>query len=65
MDLINYNLEDIEKAMEFLFKRKREVKNFSFIDAMIYTAAIKNNLILVSKDYDFLGLKNVEIIKNL
>ncbi len=65
MDLINYNLEDIEKAMEFLFKRKREVKDFSFIDAMIYTVAIKNNLILVSKDYGFLGLKNVEIIKNL
>ena len=59
-----YDLEDIEIAMEFLFKRKKQIKDFSFIDSMIYTTTIKNNLILVSKDYGFTGLKNVEIIKN-
>ena len=65
IDIINYDLGDIEKAMELLFKRKKEVKDFSFIDAMIYTVATKNNLIAVSKDYGFIGLNNVEIIKNL
>lgn len=64
MEIINYNLEDIEAAMEFLLKRKKEIKDFSFIDSMVYTIAIKNNFSLVTKDYGFLGLKNVEIIKS-
>ena len=62
LDLVDYDLEDIEKAMELLYKIKKEVKNFGFIDSLIYTIAIKNGFILVTKDLGFKGLPNVEMI---
>ena len=54
--------EDIEKAMELLYKRKKEIKDFSFIDSLTYTIATKNGFIFVTKDLGFKGLPNVELI---
>jgi len=60
--IVDYSIEDIEKAMELLYIRKKEIKDFSFIDSLIYTVAIKNGFILVTKDLGFKGLPNVELI---
>ena len=62
-EIIHYNLRDIEEAMELLFKRKKEIEDFSFIDAMVYIITKNNKLILVTKDYGFAGLNCVELIK--
>ncbi len=61
-EMVDYSKGDIENAMEFLFKRKKEVKDFSFIGAMLYTITMKNKLILVTKDFGFKGLKDIEFI---
>ena len=60
--IIDYDLEDIERAMELLHKRKKETKNFSFVDSLIYTVANKIGAILITKDLGFKGLPNVEVI---
>lgn len=62
LELVEYDLEDIEKAMELLYKRKKENKNFGFIDSLIYIIANKIGAILVTKDLGFKGLPNVEVI---
>ena len=63
-EIIDYNLEDIEKAMELLYRRKRETKDFSFVDSLIYTVASKMGAILVTKDLGLKGLPDVELIPN-
>ena len=60
--IIDYDLEDIEKAMELLYERKKEIKDFSFIDSLTYTVAARNGFIFVTKDLGFRSLPNVELI---
>lgn len=62
MNIIEFTLEDIEEAMELLYAQKKKTKDFSFVDAVVYTIARKNNLTLVTKDFGFKGLSNVEFI---
>lgn len=62
-ELIDYSVQDIEQAMELLFQRKKQIKDFSFVDALVYTAAKNNGLILVTKDFGFKGLEGVEMIE--
>lgn len=59
-EIIEFTMEDMEEAMELLHERKKKIKDFSFVDAVIYTVAAKNNLTLVTKDFGFKGLANVE-----
>jgi len=61
-EMIEYTIEDIQHAMELLYERKRRIKDFSFIDALVYTIAVKNKLTLVTKDFGFKGLSQVEFI---
>ena len=61
-ELIEYNSENIKEAMELLAERKPKTKDFSFVDAVVYTVAKNNNLTLVTKDFGFKGLPNVEFI---
>ena len=61
-EIVEYTLEDIQDAMNLLFERKRNIKDFSFIDALVYIAAVKNNLTLVTKDFGFKGLPHVEFV---
>lgn len=60
--LVDFSLADIEEAMKLLHTHKKTTKDFSFVDAVVYTVAKKNNLTLVTKDYGFKGLQNVEFI---
>ena len=60
--LLEYTLLDIEEAMQLLYERKKATKDFSFVDAIVYTVVKKHNLTLVTKDYGFKGLSNVEFI---
>ena len=62
--LVNFSIEDIEESMKLLHKHKKITKDFSFIDAVVYTVAKKNNLTLVTKDFGFKGLSQVEFIVN-
>jgi len=62
LEIIEFTMEDIEEAMELLYERKKKTKDFSFVDAVIYTVAKKNNAVLVTKDFGFKGLSNVEMI---
>ena len=62
-EILAYTKEDIEEAMELLYRRKKETKDFSFVDAMIYVTAKNNELVLVTKDYGFKGLAGVEFIE--
>ncbi len=58
----NYDLDDIKKAMHLLYTIKKRTRDFSFIDAVLYTVAEKNKLTLLTKDKDFKGLPHVECI---
>ncbi len=60
--LLSYTLADIEAAMELLYQRKQITGDFSFIDAVVYVIAKKNNCIFVTKNFGFKGLDNVEFI---
>jgi predicted nucleic acid-binding protein len=64
LEILEYTLKDIENAMELLAERKPKTKDFSFVDAVVYTVAKKNNLTLVTKDFGFKGLPNVEFIEH-
>jgi len=61
-ELLDYTKEDIEKAMELLLHRKGQIKDFSFVDSVVYEVARKNRLILATKDFGFRGLPDVEMI---
>lgn len=60
--IVDFELQDIKEAMKLLHIHKKATKDFSFVDAVVYTVAKKNNLKLVTKDYGFKGLQNVEFI---
>ncbi len=62
VNIVEFTMDDIEKAMELLYVHKKKTKDFSFVDAVVYTVARKNNLTLVTKDLGFKGLSNVEFI---
>ena len=62
-EIIEYSIDDIQDAMDILYERKRQIKDFSFIDALVYTIAVKNKLVLVTKDFGFKGLSHVEFIE--
>ena len=61
-EIIEYQLKDVQEAMELLAERKPKTGDFSFVDAVVYTVAKKNNLTLVTKDFGFKGLSHVEFI---
>ena len=60
--IVDFELQDIKEAMKLLHEHKKATKDFSFVDAVVYTVAKKNNLTLVTKDFGFKGLSNVEFI---
>lgn len=62
-EIVEYSIGDIQDAMDLLYERKRQIKDFSFIDALVYTVAAKNKLILVTKDFGFKGLPHVEFVE--
>ncbi len=61
-EMVEYSVEDIQQAMDVLYERKRQIKDFSFIDSLVYAVAVKNKLTLVTKDFGFKGLPRVEFI---
>ena len=62
-EIVEYSVDDIQDAMDLLYERKRQIKDFSFIDALVYTVAVKNKLTLVTKDFGFKGLSHVEFVE--
>ncbi|MEK6888626.1 MAG: PIN domain-containing protein [Nanoarchaeota archaeon] len=55
--------EEISVDAGKIYTEVRKIKSkFGMIDSLIYTSARLNNLILITTDKDFLGLKDVEII---
>jgi predicted nucleic acid-binding protein len=65
INMVEFSLNDIEEAMELLYTHKKKTKDFSFVDAVVYTVAKKNNIVLVTKDLGFKGLSNVELIREI
>ena len=61
-EFLPYSRENIELAMEILLERKKSVKDFSFVDSMVYTIGTKNHLIVLTRDFGFKGLPNVDIL---
>ena len=61
--ILDYSLEHIKSAMRLLYKRKQDIKDFSFVDALLYAVSKSMGCILVTKDYGFSGLDTVEVIK--
>ncbi len=49
--------------MNLLYEQKQKIKDFSFIDALVYTIAIKNKMTLVTKDFGFKGPPHVEFVE--
>ena len=62
LEIVEFTVEDMEEAMELLYVHKKKTKDFSFVGAVVYTVAKRNNLTLVTKDLGFKGLPNVEMI---
>ncbi len=62
MEVIGYTLEHVMSAMRLLQTRKKTTNNFGFVDSIIYTVANDLGFTLLTKDYGFNGLDNVEII---
>ncbi|MDP2924992.1 MAG: PIN domain-containing protein [Nanoarchaeota archaeon] len=57
----NVSFEILVKAIKFKFENRK--KGVSFFDSVGYIYSIENNLIFVTGDKEFEGLKNVEFIK--
>lgn len=63
MEIVPHTLEDIKSAMELLYHRKQLIKDFSFVDALVYTVSRRAGCILVTKDFGFKGLPGVEFVQ--
>lgn len=56
------DLKLAKKAMRFKFEHS-SARNFSYTDAVAYTAALDNGLIFLTSDKAFKGLPNAEVVE--
>ena len=56
--------EMLKEAIKFRkANKKKKKKDLSYTDCIGYVYAMKNNMIFLTGDKEFLGMKNVEFVK--
>jgi len=61
--ILDITLSSCMESGKLKAERRKIKKEFGLIDAIIYLTAKENSCILVAKDDDFEGLKNVVVLK--
>lgn len=56
------DLRLVKKAMRFKFEHSSD-RNFSYTDAVAYTAALDNGLVFLTADKAFKGMPNAEVVE--
>ncbi|HLC57234.1 MAG TPA: PIN domain-containing protein [Candidatus Nanoarchaeia archaeon] len=62
--VVNITIPSCAMAGELKKERRKSISSFGIIDALIYLTSQENKCMLVTKDRDFEGMKEVLLVKN-